>query len=126
MTKPNAGVLIAALSAADDKIDGLNGQLRQAHLERDGIVEQLEALMDEQGTTMLAAEGLVCEAKYDTVPQVTDWGALEHYVLRHKKLELFQRRLSPAVWRALLEERDGTAVPGVVPFQKRKLSVRKR
>lgn len=125
MSNPTAGQLIHALAAVDDAIDMKNGELRTLKLERDGIVEQLERLMDEQETTMLAAGGLVCEAKFEDVPQIKDWGAFEKYILRHKRLELLQRRVSPVAWRALLEEL-GTAVPGVVPFSKRKLSVRSK
>lgn len=124
MSELNAAQLLAALSAIDDKIDEQNGVLRRLKLERDQIVEKIEALMDSQGTTMLAAGGLLCETKYEDVPQIENWNELERYVLRHKRLDLFQRRLSPAVWRELLEERDGAAVPGVKVFQKRKLSVR--
>lgn len=124
MSSPNAAELLAALSAVDDKIDQQNGVLRQLKSERDTLVERIEQLMDEQGTTILAAGGLLCESKYEDVPQIEDWTKLEHFVYRNKHLDLFQRRLSPAVWKALLDARDGAAVPGVKVFQKRKLSVR--
>lgn len=126
MSTPNAAALLSALTAIDDRIDQANGVLRQLKAERDGIVEQIEQLMDEQGTTMLAAGGLVCETKLEDVPQIANWDELERFVLRHKRLDLFQRRLSPAVWKELLESRDGAAVPGVKVYQKRKLSVRSK
>ncbi len=124
MSNLNAAELIGALSDIDDKIDSANGVLRQLKSERDAIVEKIETLMDEQGTTILAAGGLLCESKYEDVPQIEDWSKLETFVYRQKHLDLFQRRLSPAVWKALLESRNGSAVPGVKVFQKRKLSVR--
>lgn len=119
-----AGELLVALAAVDDLLDIKNGELRQLKQQRGELVQQIEALMDEQGTTMLAAGGLVCTAKYEDVPQLTDWSALEQYVYRHKRLDLFQRRLSPAVWRELIEERQGQALPGVATYTSRKLSVR--
>lgn len=125
MSPPNAAQLIQALQAVDDKIDTANGVLRNLKAERDGIVESIEQLMDEQGTSILAAGGLICESKFEDVPQILNWDDLERFVLRHKRLDLFQRRLSPAVWKDLVEVRGGTAVPGVGVFSKRKLSVRK-
>lgn len=124
MSTLTAGQLIGVLSSLDDKLAKMNGDLRTLKSERDAIVEQIEALMDEQGTTMLAAGGLVCEAKEDEVPQLADWAALERFVLRHKRLDLFQRRISAPAWRELLAE--GTAVPGVTTYKVRKLSVRKQ
>lgn len=126
MDKPTAGQLIVALSGLDDRISQLNGQLRDLKSERDSIVEAIEALMDEQGTTMLAAEGLVCEAKLDEVPQLSNWAALEQYVLRHKHLQLFQRRISAPAWRELLEANDGRPIPGISTYTARKLSVRRK
>lgn len=124
MDKPNAGQLIRALSELDDRLAKLNGEIRTLKLERDAVVEQIELLMDEQGTTMLAADGLVCERKEDEVPQLTDWMALERYVLRHKLLDLFQRRISAPVWRELVASNG--PVPGITPYKVRKLSVRKK
>lgn len=124
MSTANAAQLLAALAAVDDKIDQQNGVLRNLKAERESLVEAIEQLMDEQGTTILAAGGLLCETKLEDVPQIKDWTALEQFVYRNKHLDLFQRRLSPAVWKELLESRNGTAVPGVGVFQKRKLSVR--
>lgn len=124
MTKKTAGELLVALAAADDLLDIKNGELRELKLHRNEIVGQIEALMDEQGTTMLAAAGLVCKSEEEEIPQLTDWSKVEEFVYRHKRLDLFQRRLSPAVWRALLEERNDQAVPGIGVFLKRKLSVR--
>ena len=124
MTTPNAAQLIAALQAVEDKIDQQNGVLRNLKAEKDGIVEAIEQLMDAQGTTIIAAGGLLCERKDEDVPQIQSWDELERFVLRHKRLDLFQRRLSPNVWKELVDQR-GTAVPGVGIFTKRKLSVRK-
>ncbi len=125
MSEPTAGQLLAALKAASDKADTLSGQLRDAKQEKDALEAQIMLLMEQQGTTLLAAGGLVSEMKEEEVPQVMDWDSLEKFILRSKRLDIFQRRLSPVVWRSLIEERDGTAVPGVGVFKKRKLSVRK-
>lgn len=125
MSELTAGQLLALLSAARDKVDTLSGELREAKQELDVLEERVMLLMEQQGTTLLAAGGLISELKEEDVPQVNDWDKFEAFVLRHKRLDILQRRLSPVVWRALIEERNGTAVPGVGVFKKRKLSVRK-
>lgn len=126
MSEPTAGQLLAALSAARDKCDTLSGQLREAQQERDGIEAQVMLLMDTQQTTMLAAEGLVAQIDEDDVPQLQNWDEFERFCIRHKRLDLLQRRISSVAWRMLVEERGGTAVPGVGIFKKRKLSVRRK
>lgn len=90
-----------------------------------GLIDQIMVLMDGQETSMLSAAGLVAEITEKEVPQLVDWVKLVEWAIRHKRLDIFQRRLSPAVWESLLEERDGVPVPGIAPFTKRNLSVRK-
>lgn len=115
------------LAAADNVVATKRGALKQAEQEYEAIADQLFALMDEQGTEQLRSSkaGLLVTISESTIPQVTDWAALGIFILRHKRLELFQRRLSPAVWDALITERKGKAIPGVEPFKKRRLHVTK-
>lgn len=117
----NAGELIKALAEVDDELAKANGHIRNLRMERDELVEEIQALMDEQGTSMLAAEGLVCERKEEEVPQLRDWSKFERWVLRHKRLDLLQRRVSAPAWR---EIQGG--VPGIEVFNVTKLSVRKK
>ncbi len=126
MSELNASQLLAALKAAEDRVDAISGELRQAKEEYDAIYDQIMVYMDGQETTMLAAGGFVAEIKVEPVPQLKDWNAFELFCIRHKRIDLLQRRISAVVWRELLEERGGMAIPGVEPFEKRKLSVRKK
>lgn len=123
--QPNAGQLLAALAAAQEKCARIGGELKAAKEEEQGLIDQIMVLMDGQETSMLSAAGLVAEITEKEVPQLVDWVKLVEWAIRHKRLDIFQRRLSPAVWESLLEERDGVPVPGIAPFTKRNLSVRK-
>lgn len=124
---PNAEELLVKLAAADNVVATKRGALKQAEQEYEAIADQLFALMDEQGTEQLRSTkaGLLVTISEAIIPQVTDWAALGMFILRNKKLELFQRRLSPAVWADLIEARRGKEIPGVVPFKKRRLHVTK-
>lgn len=124
---PTAEELLVKLAAADNVVATKRGALKQAEQEYEAIADQLFALMDEQGTEQLRSTkaGLLVTISESEIPQVTDWAILGAYILRNKKLELFQRRLSPAVWTALIEDRKGKPVPGIEPFIKRRLHVTK-
>jgi hypothetical protein len=57
-------------------------------------------------------------------PTVTDWDKVNKFVLRHKHLDLFQKRLAPAVFRELLEEHP-RGIPGIEPREVRRINLRK-
>lgn len=125
MTKPTAGKLLEALAAAQATMDTKNGEARKAKEEYEALRDQVIVFMDEQGTSLLSAAGLVSEIKETEVPTIKDWAELIPFLLRNKRLDLFQRRLSPAVWREMLEERAGRPVPGIEAYTNRTLSVRR-
>ena len=56
------------------------------------------------------------------MPNVTDWDALNQFILEQGMLVLLQRRVSAAVWKELLEL--GTEVPGIESFTKRDVNIR--
>lgn len=121
----NAEQLLAALAAADDEIARINGLLKAAHAEYEAIQDRVFAFLDEQGTDQVRAPrtGLTVSITERDIPRITDWDALEKFVLRHKRLDLFQRRLSVEAWRSIIETRRDETVPGTAVFKKRSLSV---
>lgn len=121
----NAEQLLAALAAADDEIARLNGLLKQAHEEYESIQDRVFAYLDEQGTDQVRAPrtGLTVSITEREIPRIQDWDVLEKFVLRHKRLDLFQRRLSVEAWRTIMAERRDGTVPGTTVFTKRSLSV---
>lgn len=125
--KPTAKELLTKLAAADDNVARKRAELKNAEAEYEVISDQIFALMDEQGTDQVrsAEVGLTVSIATSKIPQIQDWSALEKFALRHKRLDLFQRRLSAPAVRDLIETRKGLAVPGVVEFEKRRLHVTK-
>jgi len=83
------------------------------------LFEALDAQDSRKGEGQMAGASITTQ----TIPQVDDWAKVNHFVLRHKRLDLFQKRLSPAVYRDLLEERK--EVPGIVPATVRRINLRK-
>lgn len=57
-----------------------------------------------------------------TVGHVTDWDAFWKFVFRTKNSHLLQRRISDPAFREMLEQ--GRQVPGVEPFNKRRLNLK--
>jgi hypothetical protein len=55
------------------------------------------------------------------VPSVKDWNKFNKYVMKHKALDLLQRRVSVTAWRDRLEA--GENIPGVDKFVKYSLRV---
>lgn len=125
--KPTAKELLTKLAAADDNVARKRADLKLAEAEYEALADQIFALMDEQGTDQLRSPdaGLTASIASSKIPQITDWTALEKFALRHKRLDLFQRRLSAPAVRDLIESRRGLAIPGVMEYEKRRLHVTK-
>jgi hypothetical protein len=56
------------------------------------------------------------------VANVEDWDAFGAYILKNKLLHMLQRRVSDPAYRELLDA--GKKVPGVQPFNKKRLNLR--
>ena len=73
-------------------------------------------------------EGRLAKARLKKVvgPNMRDWSKVAAYVLKHKCVELFQRRISKEAWLEQLEARNGKPVPGIEMYEEVKLSVTKK
>lgn len=118
--------LLAALAAADNKVASATGALKGAKEEYEAIADRIFALMDAQGTETIRNSkiGLQCSISETEIEVIEDYSKFSAYVLRHKKLELLQRRISPVALRELVAS-TGRPVPGVGVFPKRRLHVTK-
>lgn len=103
----------------------------RAHQEVEkGIVEQigvaeaaLMATMEKEGVDKSTGKMATVSISETVTGNVTDWDVFWAYVHKNKFGHLVQRRLSDPAIRELFETK-GT-VPGVEPFTKRRLNVRK-
>ena len=81
--------------------------------------EILDAMDDEQISEMKSEYGKVTlgEAVY---PQVQDWDAFHNWILENHYLHFLEKRAAVLAYREALGQ--GIAVPGVLPYTKRKIT----
>lgn len=124
MSDPTIGELIDAMY-----------RVRQKRLEKQKLVDDLKAkqnqieamLMDALGKqNTRKGEGSLASASVSTAinPTATDWDALNRWILRHKELALFQKRLSAPRFRELLEEYP-RGIPGLDSYKQKTINLRK-
>lgn len=120
-----AAQLLQALADADNHIATVKGQLKAAEENYTKIEDQVFALMDEQGTETLRNSKIGLQATISNTETeiIEDWAGFERFVLRHKLLSMFQRRLSAKAVREWNDANPGKKVPGVGIFKRRRLSV---
>jgi len=81
----------------------------------------MDALDDQQITESRSEAGKVTlgEAVY---PQVQDWDAFYQWILENQYMHFLEKRAAVLAYREALGQ--GIAVPGVLPFTKRKITFR--
>lgn len=108
----------------------LREQKRELEAAVKGIEEELAeneqallAFADELGLDKFAVGKLTFSVSTNVVGNVTDWDQVYAFVKEHDAFHLIQRRLANAAYKEILETGDG--LPGVEPFVKRSLNMRK-
>lgn len=112
------GDLLKRFAKAKDKKDKYSAAATVADKEYRAIEDELLLRMREEGTTIARGAGLTVSIAETDVPQIEDWDELTRFVLRNKRLDLFQRRLSTTAYRELLEQKKLKALPGCKNFTK--------
>lgn len=110
-----------------EQLGELRANKKRAQYEVDGYAKQIEAkereimdaLDDQELTESKGAAGKVTlsEAVY---PQVEDWDAFHRWILDNEYLHFLERRTAVLAYREALNQ--GIAVPGVLPYTKRKIT----
>lgn len=80
--------------------------------------------LDEQGMLKATTGAGTASITETVVPQVTDWDALYAHIQETGEFYLMQKRPAAAAYRELQD--SGIDVPGVEPFTKRTISLRKK
>lgn len=113
---------VATLAALRAERDTITTSLRDVEARIDAMqTEVLNSLID-AGVESVRTGNATVTVKRTTVPVVEDWPAFDAYVLKHKALDLLQRRVTVSAWRERVEA--GKVVPGVVPFERTDLAWR--
>ena len=86
------------------------------------IEESLIGRLDAEGMTKATGGKASVSVTTSVVADVQDWDELWVFLIKKKLTHLLQKRVSEPAYRELLEK--GIKVPGVVPFNKRSLTLR--
>lgn len=128
-TKPvkavRLGDLVDSLFDIREAKGALQAQMRTLEIEETQLETQVLEQFEAHGLDQLRGERALVSVSKSVVPQVKDWDAINQYILRFKKLELFQRRLSVTAYREAVALNKGKALPGVEEFEKITINVRK-
>lgn len=119
------GTLVDELYDVRDRKGALQAQMKILEEEESGLETQMLVQMEEQGLDQVRGEKATVSISKSKVPQVKDWDALNRFILRHKALHLYQRRLAVGAYREAIELNNGKQLPGVEEFDKTTLNVRK-
>ena len=102
---------------------GLEAQIKEVNAKiaecNDWLLEKLQ----EVGTVTARGSSASATITESVVPVIEDWGLVQDYILKNDALYLVHRRVSAGPWRELMD--TGEAVPGITPFTKRSISLRK-
>lgn len=118
------GEMIARMLELREQKKALEAQVKGINEEFDSLEAQLILLLDTQESTTVATKQGTATITETVVPVIADWDAFENYVITNGALHLLQRRPATAAFRELQEA--GEAIPGLEPFTKRAISLRKK
>jgi len=99
----------------------LTKEIETIEAEYSVLEEQLMEKLEKEGTTKGNGKKASVSISSTVVGNVTDWDQVYAYVKKTGYFHLFQRRLSDLAVRELFAK--GKQVPGVEPFNKRRLNL---
>jgi len=106
-----------------ERIRGLERQKKETEAQLEALSTQLMSRLNEVGT--MYARGTLASATIteQVVPTIDDWGKVSEWVMENDAIYLLHRRISSGAWNELRDA--GTDVPGIEPFTKRAVSLKK-
>lgn len=120
---------LPAIGEVIDELHGIREKKRELEAEVKLVEKQLAEkerelmeLMDGQQTRI--AEGKTASVRIDDAvyPTAENWDDIHKYIHDNKYYHLLERRISVTAFRELVDR--GEPVPGVIPFKKRKVSLK--
>jgi hypothetical protein len=124
---------------ADASMEEIIQQFRELKDEKDKLnkeikdnlnpgIEYLQGLiitrMQAEGATKISTDFGSCSIKTDIYPKIENFGLFIQYIASHNALELIQKRVSAAPYRAIIME--GGEVPGLGEYEDTKLNFRRK
>lgn len=125
MTMRTPGQIVHHLHTLRTSIADANREVDKLKCERDLVETELLEALEAQGVVRVSSATHTASITKETVPTVTDWDAFYEFMRTQDKLYMLHRRPSSSAYRDELDAREGEAIPGVEPFTKRGISLRK-
>lgn len=119
----NLGESIDRLYELREQKRDLNAAIADIDAQFEEIEANVLAKLQEIGVDSSKSKLASATISETVVPNVEDWDAFGRYIIDTNQLFLLQRRTSIAAYRDLLQA--GETIPGVSPFTKTSLSLRK-
>ena len=123
-SKETLGTLIDRLDQLRDFIREQDARVNKAKKHKSLLEEKILELANEQGLSKATGNTATMSISRSIVPSVTDWDKVNKFVLRHKRLDMFQKRLSAPVYRELLETHT-RGIPGLESREDVRVNLRK-
>jgi hypothetical protein len=118
----NIGDMIDQMHALRERKRELEAEVAKVEGEYKGVEEELMERLAAQGVDAARGKLASCSISTNTIANVLDWDKFNAWVKKTGHFHLYQRRVADAAYREMLELKG--AVPGVEPFNKRRLNVR--
>lgn len=127
MSDLTLGARVDQLHAAREEKRRIEAELKSQNGVIEGLERELLTTMEEQGLERATGKAATVSVQTLVKPNVVDWEAFYRYIKRNNYWHLLERRPSATGCRELFEKNPGkmgTAIPGVVPFEKRQINMR--
>lgn len=115
--------LIDTMFLIREEIRALEAQKKEKEQKLKKLKLEYQAACAAAGTDYARGKLASASITEQIVPIVEDWAAVHEYIMENNALYLLHRRLSAGPWKELLDM--GDTVPGVEPFTKRDVSLRR-
>ena len=123
MSQQPIGPLIDKMLTIKDQKSELAKQIKTLTTEYEDLEKQLMLRLYDEGTTQSRSRSATATISEIVIPTIDDWGAFEAYVVENEALYLLEKRPAGAAFRELIQQ--GESIPGLKPFTKQSISLRR-
>ena len=120
---PSLGKLIDRMIELRDQRSEISKQDKLLKEEFDALEEQVLFKLREQDTRKGSSLKGTATISEITIPTIDDWTAFETYIYENNALYMLEKRPAGAAFRELIAQ--GEEVPGLKPFTKYSISLRR-
>lgn len=117
------GQIIDRMLELRDRRTSIEKESKKLKEEFDDLEQRLLQRLDTEETNQGRSKFASATVNELTVPTIENWGEFEKYILENNALYMLEKRASGAIYRELISQ--GSEVPGLKPFVKRSISLRR-